>query len=153
MASSLRLVHEARECVGTPYHHLGREKNAGVDCIGLVYVAAKNAEVNVSWFKDTTYGKIPDGRFKEGLDRWFDKVWDVELTPRRSWLPLLKNGDLLSMSWKLGSRPMHIAIAAVGRNSWNIIHAFGGNEKVVEHRLDQLWLDRVRAVYRFKDVK
>ena len=41
MATGLDVVRMARTWLGTPYHHQGRVKGAGVDCGGLVIGVAR----------------------------------------------------------------------------------------------------------------
>ncbi len=41
MATGLEVVRVARTWLGTPYHHQGRVKGAGVDCAGLSVGVAK----------------------------------------------------------------------------------------------------------------
>jgi cell wall-associated NlpC family hydrolase len=42
-AQRARVVKEAREFLGTPYHHRGLVKGAGIDCATLLYLSFLNA--------------------------------------------------------------------------------------------------------------
>ncbi|MEJ6846758.1 hypothetical protein [Sinorhizobium fredii] len=150
MVSSLRFVHEARKCVGTPYRHQGRLIGVGLDCVGVILHTMQASGCDLMGFEDYPYGPVPTGHFKRTLDQYLDCVWDKE-TASQPFFPYLKNGDILAMAWK--TRPMHCGIAAVGEHGWNVIHSHADSEKVVEHRLDDVWAARVTQLYRIREVK
>jgi cell wall-associated NlpC family hydrolase len=60
-----QLIDEARTLIGTPWRHQGRTRR-GVDCIGLVTLAAKNAGLDIMKLcgirPPANYGRDPDPR-------------------------------------------------------------------------------------------
>lgn len=56
------IVSCARTWVGTPYHHQGRLKGIGVDCIGLPRGVACELGLLPHAFDVNGYGRVPDGR-------------------------------------------------------------------------------------------
>ncbi len=65
----MNLVMEiARSWVGTKFHHQGRRKNVGVDCIGLIVGVAQELGLNVE--DKTDYAREPkDGELKAALEK------------------------------------------------------------------------------------
>lgn len=127
------IINEARSWVGTPFHHQGRVKGAGVDCIGLVIGVAH--ELCISDFDSTNYGRIPN-----------PLVMGKGLRENMIKTDLIEPGCVLWFAF--ASAPMHVGIVTdVG-----LIHAYSLVGKVVETGLDQQWLDRSRGVFRFPKV-
>jgi len=54
---------------------------------------------------------------------------------------------VLLMSWT--DDPHHMAIVSIAGNDLGIIHSYAPARGVVEHRLDDQWRARIRAVYVF----
>ncbi len=60
------IIRTARSYIGTPFHHHGRLKNIGVDCLGLLIGVAKELNLNDKMgrpiqFHDTlNYGVMPN---------------------------------------------------------------------------------------------
>lgn len=135
-ATRAEILVEAREWIGTPFHHQGRIKGVGVDCVGLIYgVGQKFGLIDSDY---TEYGREPH---KNTLEREavlrVDWLGDIEPQP----------ADILLMRFL--REPQHVAIFT-GRN---IIHAYSGIGKVVEHILDDKWRKRVVGVYGFRGVE
>lgn len=129
----------ARSYIGTPFHHQGRTKFVGVDCVGLVVGVAKS--LNLFDHDYLGYAKHPDG---ETLTRELGKVCE-ELTPDEI-LP----GDVLCFySTPRSQTPQHIAIMAEDGDS--MIHAHSSSARVVETPLGR-WVDRVVCCYRYPGV-
>ena len=59
------LLTEARSWLDTPYHHQGRLKGVGVDCIGLIIGVAH--ALNLSEFDTHDYARIPNANMLESL--------------------------------------------------------------------------------------
>lgn len=133
-------VSSARAMLGTPWRHRGR-KPWGVDCIGLVVLAAQAAGVEV--VDPKYYGREPwEDRLRQGLRQHCG----VPVTD--AW----REGDIALINWREGD-PSHVGIIANYKyGGLSIIHAnnlFG----VVEHPLTGPFIQAVVEVYRLWPVK
>lgn len=156
---SYEIVTEARSWIGTPFHHQGRVKGAGCDCIGMVLGTLHNAGArsrvpdgsgNVMPFTDfdrTDYSPDPNSeRLKHTLDQHLIRV------P----LDSISAGDVLL--FKIIQLPQHVGIVGDHPSGGlSLIHAYSPAGKVVEEMLAKGWLSRVVAAYRvpsecFKEV-
>lgn len=118
----------ARQWVGTPYHHQGRVKGVGCDCIGLIIGVCQ--EIGLINFDFTNYERTPDGTaMMQELEK--------HCTPTNNPEP----GDLLV--FRIKRNPRHVGLLTDG----GIIHAYQSAGKVVEHSLDQWWSDRVIGAF------
>lgn len=130
-----RVVDVARTYLNTPFHHQARLKGVGIDCIGLVVCVAKELGITVE--DRTDYSDQPDGvtliqKLEENLDC----------------LPLedLQPGDIVAIWFSNKKHPQHVAIVSdVG-----LIHTYSHVGKVVEHRINDVWRNRLHSGYRFK---
>ena len=126
------IVAIARTWLDVPFRHQGRNR-LGVDCGGLLLCVAADAGLSVS--APDTYSLSPDpGLIADTLQANCVKL------PFRDQQP----GDVLLFSF--AGEPRHVGIAT----DIGVIHAWAKPGKVVEHRLDDLWHHRLRAVYRLK---
>ncbi len=136
MATGLDVVRVARTWLGTPYHHQGRVKGAGVDCAGLLVGVAK--ELGLSDFDVTGYSGRPNG---DSLTR----VCQEQMTPIT--LEQLSAGDVLL--FKFEAYAGHLGIF-IGDNT--LIHSYMPRRQVVEHSLDARWWSLVAGQYRLPGV-
>jgi cell wall-associated NlpC family hydrolase len=124
------IVNDAREMLGVRWHHQGRNEY-GIDCIGLaIYIAKKRG---LSDYDETGYGRLPESK----------RLW-LALNAQMDRVKEMQPGDLLLMRFEI--EPQHVAFYTGD----SIIHALTQARKVVEHPLDQLWLSRVVAIFRFR---
>lgn len=129
-----RVVKEARTWIGTPWHHQGRIKGAGVDCVGLIVGTCRALGIAVEDITD--YQRYPDG-----------KTLVAELNRQLVQVKRPEPGDILLFA--LSRFPQHLAFYG---GDTQIIHAYL-NESVVETGLSPLWLRRVVAVYKIPGVE
>ena len=115
-------VAAARSYVGVPWRHLGRSRT-GVDCIGLVLLAAREAGVEMP--DPAPYVREPQGtRLLEGILAHAERVSEI--------LP----GDALL--FRLGLYGGHVGIASV-HPVWGVpacLHAYAPRRQVVEQPMD-----------------
>jgi hypothetical protein len=115
-------VAAARSFVGVPWRHLGRSRT-GVDCIGLVLLAAREAGVELP--DPAPYAREPQGtRLLEGILARTARVSEI--------LP----GDVLL--FRMGLYGGHVGIASVHPN-WGVpacLHAYAPRRAVVEQPMD-----------------
>ena len=115
-------VSAARGYVGVPWRHLGRSRT-GVDCIGLVLLAAR--EVGVELPDPAPYAREPQGtRLLEGIIAHAARVSEV------------RAGDVLL--FRLSLYGGHVGIASV-HPAWGVpacLHAYAPRRQVVEQPMD-----------------
>lgn len=124
--------------IGTPFVHQGRVPKIGIDCAGVVICALK--ELGLDFYDLNNYNMRPsqDDVLSKIIENGFS---DVSIND-------MKKGDLLLMSYD--GNIQHIAVVSE-TNPVYIIHAVT-NKKVIEHRLDEVWKNRVKRVFRFKQI-
>lgn len=135
-------VAAARAQKGVRFQHQGRLPGVGLDCAGLVIVAAKAAGIELK--DNTTYGHRPPA------DLLMSLVLENGMTPVRR--VDIRPGDLVVLTFD--NNPQHIAIVSEvpEGGSPRIIHANAKMRKVVEHSLVGDWRDRIAHVWRFKEM-
>lgn len=115
-------VTAARCYVGVPWRHLGRGRT-GVDCIGLVLLAAREAGVELP--DPAPYAREPQGtRLPEGILAHATRVAEASL------------GDVLL--FRLGLYGGHVGIAST-HPAWGVpacLHAYAPRKQVVEQPMD-----------------
>ena len=144
------IVRAARGWIGTNFHHQGRLKRSashagGCDCLGLLVGVANELELSIAegnmllaGFDVTDYGHIPD------LRRLIT-VFESLFTPVA--MSAMAQGDVALM--RFDAVPQHLGIISHHpQGGLGIIHALASARKVVEHRLDAAWQQRIHAVYR-----
>ena len=127
------IILAARSWLGTKFHHQGRKKNVGVDCIGLVVGVAR--EVGFEVADRTDYCRQPHARELE-------KALLGYLNPCK-----IKVGAVALFT--LGKEPQHVGIITDYGAGFGIIHAYAQARKVVEHNLDSWWRERLTACFTF----
>ncbi|MBW7990056.1 MAG: hypothetical protein FVQ84_08585 [Planctomycetes bacterium] len=133
-----RIIEKAREYLGTPFYHTGRNKGVGIDCIGLI--AGVCQELNLMGYDNVDYSRSPDGKMlMKELNKVFEPI-DYKNT---------KPGDILVL-WFITSHkfPQHIGFLT----EKGIIHTHGRVGKVVEHSLDTKWKNRICAAFKIKGI-
>jgi cell wall-associated NlpC family hydrolase len=135
MTSAEIRVKTARDLIGAKWRHRGRKPWA-VDCVGLIILACRASGSTINDRLD--YGRYPheEGLKRELLAHFGEPVSDMQ------------NGDIVLMRWKKGEEPSHVGIIADNKDgTLNIIHAYS-MIAVTEHRIDDVWIDRIVEVYR-----
>jgi len=136
MTTGADVVAEARTWLDTPYHHQGRVRGVGVDCLGLLVGVGR--ALGLTQFDITNYPRIPT---YDSLTRGCEDNL-VRVRP-----PSLQAGDVLLL--RFDKWPGHLAILT---DDDTIIHAYFARRKVVEHRIDADWWRKTRGTYRFPGV-
>jgi hypothetical protein len=115
-------VAAARSYVGVPWRHLGRSRT-GVDCIGLVLLAAR--DVGVVLPDPAPYAREAQGtRLLEGIVGHAARVSEV------------RAGDVLL--FRMGLYGGHVGIAST-HPAWGVpacLHAYAPRRQVVEQPMD-----------------
>ena len=137
MTTAADILAEARTWLGTPFHHQGRLKGVGADCLGLVVGVGR--ALGLSQADGTGYPRQPDGTaLLAGLDAAY-----VRLPLGRQ-----KPGDILV--FRIRREPQHLALLTA---SSGMIHVHAAVGRVVETRLDAGWVARLVAAYRYPGVE
>lgn len=130
------VVAAARAWVGAPYRHQGRSR-MGVDCIGLVIVVVKELGLLPPEQPPSNYTRRPrDGELEAYVARHCIPIENPEA------------GCMVLMRWAPRAPASHVGILTPD----NLIHAYGGNAKVVEHGFRSKWPARVHSFWRFVGV-
>jgi NlpC/P60 family putative phage cell wall peptidase len=129
------LVAIARQWLGTPFRHQGRQPGRGLDCVGLVVCAARRC--GLGDYDVTNYPRLPQG------DALAEHMCAAGLTEVER--PTALPGDVLLM--RFTRQAQHVALVTDG----GILHAHQQVGRVVEHRLDESWRRRIVAAYRFAE--
>lgn len=130
------VVSTARSYLGTPFHHQGRLKGVGVDCVGLIVCVLRDLgrEVNDSF----DYNGHPDSAFlREKLREHFN-----EIAPDAA-----REGDIFL--FRIGRNPQHLAFSMA---SGQIIHTHQGVQRVVETHIGE-WRERIVAAFEIPGIE
>lgn len=137
-----RILHEARQWIGTPYRHQASCKGAGADCLGLVRgvwraVLGTEPEPLPPYSRDWAEA---GGRetLLAAARRHFTERDPAEAEP----------GDVLLFRWRDGAPAKHVGILA---SADTMIHAYEG-VAVAESALVPAWRRRLVAVFAFPGV-
>lgn len=152
------IVDEAREWIGTPFHHQGRrcsreDMKGGVDCLGLVIGVSRTLKLEgqdacsgrrilLAEQDVRHYGHRPDtATLFAALERWLQPV-----TKDR-----IQAGDIVLC--EIDGRAQHLAIVSdYDARHAGLIHAYAPYRKVVEHRLNSEWEKRIVYAFRVKEM-
>lgn len=131
-----RLDLVARQYIGTPFLHQGRDPSIGVDCVGLA--ARIVADCGLYWLAKhdlTGYARNPNGG---KLERRMQAAFGPpvkELAP----------GRLVTVDFYGQSR--HVGIVGEYNGRLTLIHAYGRPPRVIEHGIDAKWRRRITGIY------
>ena len=117
----LQIIRYARECVGTPFMHQGRECGVGLDCVGVLCHVANKIGVE---YKDVFgYSRIPRPAVLLGaLGQHLESISQHESMP----------GDVVAIKMARVNMIIHCGILT----DYGIIHAVPHVGKVVETVID-----------------
>lgn len=141
-----RIVEQARACLGTPFHHLGRQPGVGLDCAGLIICVARSLGVVAPDFDVPVYARQPDGHSLIKLcDRHMRRVPQARMQP----------GDVIVVI--VDRDPQHMGFLGDYRHGGlSIIHAASradGKGEVIETRLMFSRAQRFVAAYAMPGVE
>jgi cell wall-associated NlpC family hydrolase len=122
------LVESARRLLGMRYRHTGRTVH-GVDCMGVVLVAARHAGLDLlkrTGYPDLKgYGERPGRVLLEAIEQHCERIT----------APIV--GALLLFNPERGISPQHAGLAT---DSGTVIHCVRGRRRVVETAYRRNWL-------------
>lgn len=142
MTQQAMLVSQARRYLGVRFAHQGRNRETGVDCLGLLLCAAEDIGLELKQraireYDRKDYRSFPDTTMlRAQLDGALEKTDAMQV------------GDVILFN--IEGRPQHLALMTdyPAENTFGMIHAYAPMRKVVEHRLDETWQQRIEQIYR-----
>lgn len=128
-------VQAAVAYIGTPYHHMGRVKGAGVDCATLLICSASDAKI----ISDVKLDYYPsDWNLHRGSERYLATIskYVKEMVPPPDRAPI--PGDIVL--WRFGRSYSHAAIVV----EWpKVVHARMGTPVCFEDAEKAQWLTTI----------
>lgn len=140
------MVSAARGWVGTPFHHQGRQKQVGVDCLGLLVGVAEELSLcartgePLIYHDARHYSHTPDGMaLVAKLKQLLYPISSDRIMP----------GDVAV--FRLDGSPQHLGVISDYGEGLGLIHAYAPSRGVVEHALDKWWMARSAGVFRISE--
>lgn len=139
MVSRQYIVDFARSFKGTPYKHQGRSVN-GIDCVGILVLLGN--ELDVYHESERRYSRNPKSfGIKQEMEKILVKIDKKDI----------KYGDILL--FRMITDPQHVGVVTeYSEQSFGIVHCYQSVGKVVEHRLNDKWIDRIVQAYKVSGV-
>jgi len=146
------LIDEARDWIGTPYHHQAELKGVGCDCGGLIRGVSVALGLIPPDYRQQlpeavrAYPRDPVGDLGQMLCEWF---WE------QKGIKSAEPGDVAIYAWP-GQPARHTGFLTNHRyGGLGLLHAlnYGPRRMVTEHVLDKTWRQRLVAVYRLPGVQ
>ncbi len=128
----------------TPFVHQARVCGIGADCIGVPIGVARTFGYDkaVGFGDHRNYQRSPNTEEMQTLlTRYLDPINKKQALP----------GDLLHL-WFL-QRPQHVGFLLPDNMILHAKEERDGSGKVVVHRIDDWWWDRVVSAYRFRGLR
>ena len=129
------IINESRTWLKTPFKHQGRVKHKGVDCVGLIIGVAK--DLGIFDCRIHNYPEYPDVNM-------MTMNMDNHLIPIK--IKDMNIGDIFYL--KFFNAPIHVGI----KTDRGIIHAYKPYREVVEHKLNDKWISRIHAAYKYPGI-
>jgi cell wall-associated NlpC family hydrolase len=139
MPNRREAVRAARRLVGSPFVHQGRSAD-GIDCVGLIIAVARALGLGLNW-PEMPYREFPPEDYVRGV---LDSYLNTRLFPPEA-------GDVALIRWRRTAN--HLAIIGDGDEPYTLIHAYYVMGRVVEHRADPDWQNRIVALYTFRGIE
>lgn len=142
-AEGAQLITTAKEYIGVPFLHQGKDRR-GLDCIGLMMCTAR-AHGYLIDVDPGTYNSVFSGRlFVRRMDTHLDRV-------NGEW----QDGDIALFSSGMSGgrnidRVRHCGFLYRKKGLWYMIHAYNPQQKVMDNRVDDMWMKLLFQVYRLK---
>lgn len=129
-------IDAARTYLGVKFKHQGRSRN-GVDCVGLCVLAMQ--AIGRTCFDAKTYSRHAQ---KQGLRAALVRNLGEPIAKDQ-----MRAGDIVLMAFV--GEPSHVGIITNHPyGGFALLHTFAQMKKVVEHRMDEQWMDYISEVFR-----
>jgi len=135
------VVDFARSCKNIPYKHQGRSK-LGVDCAGILVMLGEWLGEYSENKEARRYSRNPASfSLKKELDKMLIQIDRQEIDC----------GDILLL--KIVREPQHVGIVTdYSEQSFGMIHCYQSIGRVVEHRLNRFWAEKIVQAYQIPGV-
>ena len=130
-AAANKIICRAKELLGLPWVHQGRNPNLGLDCAGLCIEVLRTSGVIIDAPADYGRAANPE-KMQYIIDTYCDKVSH----------PM--GGDFLLIKFR--HTPRHLGIVI---DKKTMIHSYE-NKGVIVQELNRFWTDRIVGIYRIK---
>lgn len=131
----------ARRYLRVPFRHQGRNPARGIDCIGLLVLAAHDAGLDLGAHDRRNYGRDPAHRL---LDERLQAAFGA---PRAT--ADLQPGDVVALRYA-GRAMRHVGIVGEREGRLSLIHTDSQHGRVVEHDLLPDHRRHILGVYRLE---
>ena len=125
MISRKEFIKAAREELGTPFHHQGRNPGVALDCLGLIAVTAIN-RLGLPVKDYVKYRRRPNGTLLPRLRKTCIEIGIDEM----------QEADIYVFTHPRYKEPWHIGLRTWYQGTIGLLHACILNKKVIEQRLD-----------------
>jgi len=129
----------AKTYVGTPFHHLGRVKKVGIDCIGIILGVAEELDISLTIHPEfKRYGRRARQPLLNYMKEQFTKVNKREI-------------GCIVVSWydRMTKEPSHLGIAT----EIGMVHTNGHLGIAIEEHWSPKWVTRIVGYYKYPGVK
>lgn len=140
MVTRQQVVAAARRYLGARWQHQARGDDV-FDCVGLLVRVAR--DLGLGDVPPMSYAEHPDGRTLLRLAAQY---------MRPIALRDFAAGDVVVL--RFGPAPQHFGIVGdYFAGGFSLVHAYRGVDRVVEHRLDDVWRRRIVAAFALPGVE
>ncbi len=137
--SNLKPHEVALSYLGVPFRHRGRTRN-GLDCIGLIIMAARECGMEV--FDQKVYGREP---WRDGLRGHLRAHFGPPVERP------IEVDDVLLLRLVSMTQPSHVAIVAPHPHGLGMVHTYGEIGHVAFHRIDAYRRERIIEAYEWPE--
>ena len=128
------LTEIAREWLGTEWRHHQSVKGVACDCVGFLLGVAKEANLDLPDIP-RPYARLPKNN---EIQKYLDANFTRTDTLSKDKILLLEFSGIYC----------HVAIAT---DKDSIIHADSKQKKVIEHKIDQYWYNKIINIYEVRE--
>lgn len=137
-APIVRLDLFARQYMGVPFLHQGRNPKVGIDCIGLLRLCVDDSGAQLSHHDRTDYDRNPA---HGALERQLQAAFGAPVC-------CLQPGCVVSIDFKGETR--HVGVIAENGGALTLIHTSSSVGRVVERRMTPAYRKNITGIYRLE---
>lgn len=134
------IVIVSKTYIGTPFHHLGRVKKVGIDCIGITLGVAEELNILLTIHPEfKRYGRKAKQRpLLDYMDEQFIKIDNREI-------------GSIAVSWfdRVAKEPSHLGIVT----EIGMVHTNGNLGITIEEHWSPKWTTRIVGYYKYPGVE
>jgi len=140
MITRKEIVAVAKTYVGTPFHHLGRVKKIGIDCVGIILGVAE--ELNIPLVILPEFKRYGRRSRQESLLYYMDEQF--------IWVENREVGSI-AVSWydRITKEPSHLGIVT----EIGMVHTNGHLKIAIEEHWSPKWAMQIVGFYKYPGVE